>query len=206
MYKNIVELLKSKTYMIPSTLVKNYRKLDITEKELIFIIYIMNNNDEFNIKKITEELGFDRKEIMTLIGELSEKNILTLETNDNGEYLDLEELYNKLGFLMLEKKEVKSDIYSVIESEFGRTLSPLEYERVRAWVDNGFDEDLIKEALKEAVYNNVTSLRYIDTILYEWNKKGLKTKEDVENYLNNRYENKKLEETNVFNYNWLEND
>jgi len=197
MYKNIVELLKSKTYMIPSTLVKNYRKLDITEKELIFIIYIMNNNDEFNIKKITEELGFDRKEIMTLIGELSEKNILTLETNDNGEYLDLEELYNKLGFLMLEKKEVKSDIYSVIESEFGRTLSPLEYERVRAWVDNGFDEDLIKEALKEAVYNNVTSLRYIDTILYEWSKKGYKVPSDI------KREVKKSNSTELLDYDWL---
>ena len=33
MYKNIVELLKSKTYMIPSTLIKNYLKLNITEKE-----------------------------------------------------------------------------------------------------------------------------------------------------------------------------
>ena len=142
MYKNIVELLKSKTYMIPSTLIKNYRKLEITEQELVFIIYIMNNNDEFNIKKITEELGFDRKEIMTLIGELGEKNILSLEMNENGEYLNLEELYNKLGFLMLEKRETKSDIYNVIESEFGRTLSPMEYEIIRAWIDNGFDEAL----------------------------------------------------------------
>ena len=58
MYKNIVELLKSKTYMIPSTLIKNYLKLNITEKELIFIIYIMNNNDEFNINLICDDLGY----------------------------------------------------------------------------------------------------------------------------------------------------
>ena len=67
-----------------------------------------------------------------------------------------------------------------------------------------YNEDLILAALKEAVYNGATNIRYIDTILYEWNKKGLKTKEDVDNYLNNRYENKKLEETGVFDYNWLD--
>lgn len=199
MYKNIVELLKSKTYMIPSTLIKNYRKLEITEKELIFIIYIMNNNDEFNIKRITEELGFDRKEIMTLIGELGEKNVLSLEMNENGEYLDLEELYNKLGFLMLEKRETKSDIYSVIESEFGRTLSPMEYEIIRAWIDNGFDEELIKEALKEAVYNHVTSLRYIDTILYEWNKKGYKVPSDIKKGVKKQSNKEVLD----FDYDWL---
>ena len=199
MYKNIVELLKSKTYMIPSTLIKNYRKLEITEQELVFIIYIMNNNDEFNIKKITEELGFDRKEIMTLIGELGEKNILSLEMNENGEYLNLEELYNKLGFLMLEKRETKSDIYNVIESEFGRTLSPMEYEIIRAWIDNGFDEELIKEALKEAVYNHVTSLRYIDTILYEWNKKGYKVPSDIKKGVKKSNNKEVLD----FDYDWL---
>ena len=30
-------------------------------------------------------------------------------------------------------------------------------------------------ALKEAVYNGATSMRYIDTILYEWNKNNIKT-------------------------------
>ena len=34
--------------------------------------------------------------------------------------------------------------------------------------------------------------------------KGFKTKEDVDNYLKNRYDEKRLEETNIFDYNWLE--
>ena len=201
MYKNIVELLKSKTYMIPSTLIKNYLKLNITEKELIFIIYIMNNNDEFNINLICDDLGYTKKDVMELISSLSEKNLLSLDVKDKKDYLNLEELYNKLGFLMIEKKEVKTDIYSVIESEFGRTLSPMEYEIVRAWIDNGFNEELIKEALKEAIYNHVTSLRYIDTILYEWNKKGYKVPSDIKKEVKKTNNKKEL-----LDYDWLNED
>ena len=201
MYKNIVELLKSKTYMIPSTLIKNYLKLNITEKELIFIIYIMNNNDEFNINLICDDLGYTKKDVMALISSLSEKNLLSLDLKDKKDYLNLEELYNKLGFLMIEKKEVKTDIYSVIESEFGRTLSPMEYEIVRAWIDNGFNEELIKEALKEAIYNHVTSLRYIDTILYEWNKKGYKVPSDIKKEVKKTNNKKEL-----LDYDWLNED
>ena len=201
MYKNIVELLKSKTYMIPSTLIKNYLKLNITEKELIFIIYIMNNNDEFNINLICDDLGYTKKDVMALISSLSEKNLLSLHVKDKKDYLNLEELYNKLGFLMIEKKEVKTDIYSVIESEFGRTLSPMEYEIVRAWIDNGFNEELIKEALKEAIYNHVTSLRYIDTILYEWNKKGYKVPSDIKKEVKKTNNKKEL-----LDYDWLNED
>ena len=201
MYKNIVELLKSKTYMIPSTLIKNYLKLNITEKELIFIIYIMNNNDEFNINLICDDLGYTKKDVMALISSLSEKNLLSLDVKDKKDYLNLQELYNKLGFLMIEKKEVKTDIYSVIESEFGRTLSPMEYEIVRAWIDNGFNEELIKEALKEAIYNHVTSLRYIDTILYEWNKKGYKVPSDIKKEVKKTNNKKEL-----LDYDWLNED
>ena len=58
--------------------------------------------------------------------------------------------------------------------------------------------------LEEAIYNGATNIRYIDTILHEWNKKGFKTKEDVDNHMKNKYDEKKLEETNLFEYNWLD--
>ena len=67
-----------------------------------------------------------------------------------------------------------------------------------------YSEDLILAALKEAVYNGATNIRYIDTILYEWNKNNLKTKSEVEDFLKNKYKDRKLEETAIFDYNWLE--
>ena len=68
-----------------------------------------------------------------------------------------------------------------------------------------YSEELVLRALDEAVYNGATNSKYIDTILYEWSKKGLKTKEDVDNYFQKQNEYKKLEETSVFEFNWLDN-
>ena len=50
-------------------------------------------------------------------------------------------------------KIVERDIFSVFESEFGKTLSAMDYEIINAWIDKGFSEDVIIAALKEAVYN-----------------------------------------------------
>ena len=68
-------------------------------------------------------------------------------------------------------------------------------------------EELIIEALKEATYNGVSNLRYIDKILYEWGKKGFKNKKDVENHLKRKNESENKEDkTLLFEYNWLEDE
>ena len=36
------------------------------------------------------------------------------------------------------------------------------------------------DSVKEAVFNGVSNLRYIDKILYEWGKAGIKNVNDVE--------------------------
>ena len=48
----------------------------------------------------------------------------------------------------------------------------------------------------------MSNLRYIDKILFEWNKKGIKTKEDVEND-RKKFNRKKSEKVEVFEYDWL---
>ena len=123
--------------------------------------------------------------------------------NIRSEIVNLDSLYEKLAF-SLNDEEVKDDknLYSIFETEFGRTLSPMEFEIINGWIDNGYSEELIKLALKEATYNGVSNLRYIDKIIYEWGKKGIKNKEDVEKnrkqFKNNSNKNKEL-----FDYDWL---
>ena len=101
-----------------------------------------------------------------------------------------------------EKEDAKEDIYFVFEKEFGRTLSSMDCEIINAWIENGFSEELILSALKEAVYNGATSLRYIDKVLYEWNRKGIKAPDDVKKMMEKEPE-APLYETSVMNYNWL---
>ena len=70
-----------------------------------------------------------------------------------------------------------------------------------------FDSGVIIEAVKEAVLNGVSSIRYIDKILYEWSKLGIKTSEDVRHFLNNKNkEIKEKEPVEVFDYDWFDDE
>ena len=81
-------------------------------------------------------------------------------------------------------------------------------EIINGWLSNQLSEELILGALKEATYNGVSSLRYIDRILLEWSKKGFKNMNDVNNFLEKKDNQNKArnEEKVLFDYNWLEDD
>lgn len=204
MTEKVIDLLKNGYVVIPKLLLKNYRKLKITEKELLLLIILMDNCD-FDPERMAKEVGMSSKEILTLVSGLTQKDIIVLNsvTNNNvcDEYIALDNLYEKLALILMENKEENksSNIFDTFEKEFARTLSPMEYEIIGAWVEAGFEEETIKLALKEAIYNGVTNLRYIDKILYEWKKKGIKSKKDIANV--KKGEQSKNEE--VFDYDWL---
>lgn len=209
MTEKVIQLLKTHDFTIPQLLFFKYQELNMTLEELHFIIYLMNTKDlAFNPKKFSSDLGTSMPEVLELVNNLVNKDLLSLDLKKEGnirnEYLNLDKLYNKLSFLVIneEKKESSTNLFDVFEKEFGRTLSPIEYELINGWLDNEFSEELVKAALKEAVYNGVSNLRYIDKILYEWKKKGIKTPEDVEKN-KVQFQNRKEENSEVFSYDWL---
>ena len=77
----------------------------------------------------------------------------------------------------------------------------MEYEIIRAWIASGMSEELLIGALKEATFNDVRNLRYIDKILLEWANRGFKTMDEVNNHLKKRV--KKEEKKELFDYDWL---
>jgi len=202
----------NKKFVVEANFIQEACKLNLTLAEFLLLIYFENADDlTFDLDKICNKLKIERGDLLVAFNNLLGNGIITLtsEKNDAGKRYDkvsIEGFYEKI--LETKKKEknkkLKEDIFSTFEKEFRRPLTGTEFEIIKAWLEKMYNEDLILEALKEAVYNGATNIRYIDTILYEWNKKGLRTKEDVEAYLQNRYESKKLEETNVFDYNWLD--
>lgn len=210
MMEKVIRLLEEQPLIISRVLFMNYKKLELDEKELILLIYLLNEkNTEFNPTKIGSDLGYPLNETLDLINHLTTKNCLSFRMVKQGskqeEHLDFSELYKKLSFFIVnekEKKETKTNIYDIFEKEFGRTLSSMEYEIIGDWLNGEFSEELVLLALKEAVYNNVSNLRYIDKILYEWKKKGFQTKEDVERDKEN-FQNRKKETKKLFDYDWL---
>ena len=205
----ILELMKNGHIIVPRTLLTNYKKLKLTDKELIVLIYLLGTK-EFDPEKISEDLNIKLPDVLKLIDNLTNKDILKISVKSGKvceEYIDLDEMYNKLAMTIInDKKEVpKTTIYDKFEKEFGRTLSPMEYEIIGAWIDGNYSEEIIGLALKEAVYNGVSNLRYIDKILSEWRKKGIKSEKDVKAEREKRSKQKPKKE--VFEYDWLnEND
>ncbi len=202
----VVDIIKDGNIVVPKLLLSNYKNLKITEKELIVLICLLDNN-EFDPGRISKLINMKLVDVVTLIDSLVKKNLIVLNsvTNNNvrEEYVCLDNLYNKLVLTLMDNKEEESssNIFDKFEKEFGRTLSPMEYEIIGAWADDGFEEETIDLALKEAVYNGVSNLRYIDKILYEWKKRGIKSKADIEKEKAS-FKNKKVK-GEVFDYDWL---
>ena len=216
MSEKLINYLKEKPITIPRVLLINYSKLNITAEELIILIYLMDkgNNIIYDINLFVKELSFTKRKVIELINNLVEKNILNITINKNSdnvseEYLNLDMLYRKITNIILNKELPSStnneDLFTIFEKEFGRTISPTEYEKINSWLNEDIDKTLIVEALKEAVYNSTTSLRYIETILYSWKKKGIKTKEDV-NKERIRYKKSKNEVIEVPDFDWVNNE
>lgn len=215
----LVEILKKGNFVVPLYLFQLRDKFNISFQEFIFLVYLTNlgNKIIFNPNSLANDLNLTLEEVLSYIDSLTEKNYISIEVikNDKNvmeEYIILDLFYEKLTNMMIDninqtkiEEEKNSNVFEVIEKEFARPLTPTEYEIINAWIETGIKEELILEALKEAVFSGVCNLRYIDKILYEWGKKGIKTAQDVEkNRINFKEKQEKKEKLELFDYDWFE--
>lgn len=206
----IIELLRNNNIQISKFLLFNYKKLNISDNEFIVLIYLINEN-VYNPKQIGKDLDIPFPEVLEIINSLTEKGVVKIElaklNNIRTEVVNLDLLYDKLALLIIKTdekvEEKKGTLFDTFESELGRTLSPMEYEIINGWL-TACSEEIILLALKEATYNGVSNFRYIDRIINEWNKKGIKTKEDVEkNQRDFKKGKKEKTKQELFDYDWL---
>ena len=220
----LIEIFKQGNMVIPLYLLQHFKDLKLKLEEFIFLMYLYNLGDNFvfDPTKFGNDLNMSLVEVMSFIEALTDKKFIRVESkkNDKGimeEFIIMDDFYSKLTMITIDEvnKETndvsKSDIFEVIQKEFGRTISPIEYEIIKAWIESGINENVIKEAVKEATFNGVSNLRYIDKILYEWGKLGVKTVEDVEKNRmkrNNTNKNQVNEEVDmdVIEWNWFDDD
>lgn len=220
----LIEIFKQGNMVIPLYLLQHFKDLKLKLEEFIFLMYLYNLGDNFifDPTKFGNDLNMSLVEVMSFIEILTDKKFIRVESkkNDKGimeEFIIMDDFYSKLTMITIDEvnKETndasKSDIFEVIQKEFGRTISPIEFEIIKAWIESGINESVIKEAVKEATFNGVSNLRYIDKILYEWGKLGVKTVEDVEKNRmkrNNTNKNQVNEDVDmdVIEWNWFDDD
>lgn len=163
-------------------LLENYKKLGITETELAVIFMIQHLLKQGNTL-ITQELlalkmTLSIQDIDQVLSHLLSKRLIEFES-DNGEMKTTlkpleQRLYREFEVALLKRREESlekgfdtqvQNIYGVFEKAFGRTLSPAEFQKIREWISLGYEEDVIIDALHEALDANKKSIRSIDKIL-----------------------------------------
>ncbi|MCH4057796.1 MAG: DnaD domain protein [Lactobacillaceae bacterium] len=105
---------------------------------------------------------------------------------------DLTPFFNKLAQLQNQKNRVDqfqtqqaeiSQLYKEFEVEFGRTLSPIEFETIDSWLNQDhYSVEIIRLALREAVLSDARSFKYLDRILLDWQRRQIKNSADLQRY------------------------
>ena len=177
-------------------LIKNWHKYNWTKSEKLLkkveslTQYIKSEKLRKELEKILERyrvsIGYPYPRYTSVSVSVSDSD---LNINNN---INIDNLDNSTKLNNLDNKEelIFSNIFSTIEKNFGRTIAPLECDVIKSWVDNNISEELIVYATQIAVCNNACSVKYIDRILEDWQRKKITTLEQAKK-ANEKFKNKK---------------
>ena len=195
-------LIKKGNISIPSFILEQYQKFDLTLDEFVLLIYLYNrNSDLYDPTILSNDLNLSLEKVMEVVEGLVEKGFINIDVTkaNNGlmeEKINLDNFYQKLELLLMEElnqeEENDNNLFKLIEEEFNRKLKPMEQELVIGW-QKDYSDELIKEALKEASLTGSLNLRFIE---------GVKNTDDIKKI-------KEVSNTEVGEYNntnWFEED
>ena len=173
-------------------LLENYKKLKISENELavLFMIdHLIGQGNPFITADILSlKMTLDVKTIDSVLAELLTRGLIEYVSKGKKTITTLDPLKEKLfrEFQMKstfdeevkKTKEVKdmiNNIYGEFEKLLSRPLSQVEFSRIREWVEYGYSDEMIINALKECLSKGKKSLRSVDKVLLSWSER-----EDIE--------------------------
>ena len=130
-----------------------------------------------------KETKFKEEKSQLILGENEEyllKNISGIPMVDTDK--------NRLDKNRIDKNSIYTTTLYDILQENGFNLSPIQCEVVDTWEDN----ELTRYAIKQAVINNKFNIKYVDKILYQYQKDNIKTVQQAierEEEFNNKKKN-----------------
>ena len=203
-------------------LLENYKKLKINENELVIIFMIDHlvgqGNPFVTADLLSLKMSLDIKEIDSLMANLLKRGFIEYTTVNGKTVTSLnplkERLFSEFSFTVSKEAEAKNNeklnnelknIFMTFEEELHRPLLPAEVSHIREWVAMGYSDEIIINALKEALAQGKKSLRSVDKILLSWAKR-----DDLENEgktsISDQWD-KNLEETiRIAKTPWLDDD
>ena len=164
-----------------SLLLNNYKRLKISEKELVVLLLInnlLNNGNELiTADLLSLKMNLSSDEIDEIMCSLVEKNYLTFASVDKDEnklQTSLENLnrilYRELTKTILGNEFIKSaednkkveQLYEMFSLALKRNLAPLELAKIDDWLKEGYSCEEVSYALKKAQQDKKLTLRNIE--------------------------------------------
>lgn len=178
---------------IPISLIKNYASLGMNESQLAIVLQIhaaqQMGNDFPTPDEIAEHLTISSEDCSSLLRQLIQQDFLTIQDDQENDRMkeaySLEPIWEKLFTEVVEETPKEDnhigELFQRFEREFGRPISPFEIEMINNWLDEDkHDISLIYAALREAVLMSKLNFKYIDRILMEWQKKGIRSSQQAQ--------------------------
>jgi len=221
MNNEMIRFFREGSVAIPRLLLTNYKTLGLNETEFMLLLHIHSFVEQGisfpTPDEIAARMTISPEVCMQQLRKLVQKGFITIEerieNHIRSERYSLDPLWEKLIRTVFQgqkqDEQHEEQLYTVFEHEFGRPLSPMECETLAMWMDQDeHDPTIIKAALREAVLSGKLNFRYIDRILFEWKKNGIKTIEQAQQHAKKFRKNQGKQsepyKPTVPIYNWLE--
>ena len=193
-----LDAFKSGNLVLPSALLLHFKELFPSSDDFLVwqFFYLQNTTalGDVSPSQIAEIIGKEVADVNQSISNLTENGLLqyrTIELNGEIELIfDASLAFERLDSLLdtqtsaataPNSKNQLKDLVETFQQELGRLLTPFEIEDLSKTVkEDGIKADLIKEALREAVFNGKPNWKYIQAILRNWRHEGIQSVAQVE--------------------------
>ena len=188
---------KTGNLVLPTELLFHFHEIfDNSDDFLVWQFFYLQNTtslEEISPNRIAESIGKSVTEVNRSMSNLTEKGLLQYKTIVlNGE---IEAVFDALPALERLDEIVEShstvaqpisqnnlkDLVETFQRELGRLLTPFEIEDLTKTIqDDKTSPELVTAALREAVFNGKANWKYIQAILRNWRREGIRTVSQVE--------------------------
>ncbi len=178
----VLDALEHGHVTFPYILFTHYRSIGLTDQDAMVILQISSYQQmEGSFPSLDELVGrmsISKDEVAAVIQRLLSQGLIYYKN----QLVSIRPLIERI-FGLHDREKTAASIFARFEEEFGRLLSPLEYEQVMRWLDDDdYPEWLIVEALRESVLSGVFNFRYVDTILRDWERAHISTSAQLAEY------------------------
>jgi len=184
-YDLFLKLIDDDMIDFNAILMKYYKKLNLSEKEVIVLSSLerqeTRGNRNFNSQRLKTKVGLSQEDFYSALESLTKKDYLDIKveynpkTEKDGEVFYLDNLYKSIVnlYLGIRKKELEKktesfyeEIASLFEDTFKKQITPFDAEIIRRWGD---EREFSIEEIRTEIYNAAKlgkySLKYVDQAL-----------------------------------------